>query len=113
MDTKTCKKCKLDKPAEDYSISRMVAGTVYRHSICRSCRRTKPWGFMERLSDDERKRLLDNEDDFKVLSRCDYHEQVGLSMTLPQFYRYCRQGDFEKFFKAHGKAKDTPEPPAP
>src|ERR1700694_281221 len=98
-----CKKCNVELPLENFSISRTYGQTVYRHKTCRACRRTGTAGFEPRLSEDEIKRMIEHEPDFGVLSGKDFYDTVQLSINTQQFYRYVRDGSIKKFYEKHSK----------
>jgi hypothetical protein len=104
-----CKKCGTEKPDTEFAICARIGTIEYRRRECKSCRGgTKPWGFEKRISEEERKKLIEHQDEFTTLRGVDFHEKVGLSMTLPTFYRYTRDGSFQRFYEKFGKKAQKP-----
>ena len=101
-----CKTCQHEKVETEFAVSVIKAGKTYRRRECRGCRGgDKPWGFAKRISVEEKKKILEHEQDFNTLTGAEFHRVTGLSMTLPTFYRYVRDDSFKKLYETEGENK--------
>ena len=103
-----CTTCKKGMTIDNFSVQKIsVAGTTYYHKACKDCRRFNRCGFEPRLTPEEKKRMLDNEDKFETMTGKGFYDLVDLKMNTDQFYYYKRNGSIKKFFEKNGATRPT------